>query len=336
MLLKIALTVSALCVALIGQATAAPEETARTETERIALAQALAGEGRTLYREGDHAGALQRFKGAHALYPDPTYDCYAGLTYVQLKAPHRGQYFMARCKQRARRQAALPGWLVDELALVEQALARDAGYAPITLQVASPGVQARLTPAFADDEAIAPPVTVWAPRGEHTLRAIFTQGPPLTRTLTVADASPQTVKLAPPAVKPPPAVKIAPAQPAPEPQRPEIPLASAPPELQASADNGVAWALSGVGGAMILTGSVLGTLSLIGWLDLEDDKNDISDGRLRRRQEIIDTQATAAWALAGVGAVALYFGLTSFSEGEGPTVSWSPEGVHFGWRARWP
>jgi hypothetical protein len=199
-------------VAVARAAHAAPPE---PSPPSASSADELQEQGEKAARDGDYAGAIDKFKAADRLRPSAVHACLIALAYTRRNLWPQAEVFRSLCHERATATDALPPWVATADKQIDAALAV-ADVAPVTIVSNPRNAGARLTvSSFAQDESF-PPRLIHLPPGRHE---IFATAPGYAETrvlVVVTDRSPQTVAIqlhawgdvaavqAPPAARPSP------------------------------------------------------------------------------------------------------------------------------------
>ncbi|MCA9674720.1 MAG: hypothetical protein H6709_13035 [Kofleriaceae bacterium] len=151
-----------------GARLARADEPSATERARAIADQAkpLAQQGAETGDHGKLTEAIDLYKQAYALDPNPAYQCNAGVALRLVGELARAQPMLAECVARYRGAASARDVFRGQLADVEAALATSHVAVDIVTAPAGAAVGAST---LADDEHVTAPGLLWLPPGTHTL-----------------------------------------------------------------------------------------------------------------------------------------------------------------------
>lgn len=128
-------------------------------------AAALVAQGRESGKAGDYAKALEHFKEALQVFPEPSNHCYVGLAYARLKQWTQAHFAFEQCRALAMQD--FPGWSEPILADVERAL-HDGRFARVEVTTNPVDTQIAFS-ALGAGEVFDAPATLYLPLGVHKL-----------------------------------------------------------------------------------------------------------------------------------------------------------------------
>jgi hypothetical protein len=294
----------------------------------------LVAEGEQIAKQGRYTEAIERFKAADRLEARASHACLIALAYTRRELWSQALIFLDLCESRAKPGDPLPSWLGAVKQQMTERL-KTANVAPVELVVAPAtltGVTLTVS-SFLPDEQIAPR-TIHLPPGRHVIVARTPDDTRVEQSIEIADRAPRTLvfdftpKARPvdPIVVKPDDKRI---------DKPiEKPVAKRPRKV-------LPFALTGAGGALVLTGAV----SHLFWFKPARDElvNAVGQGDRARYdtwEDDFDRRRTITLACYATGAVALGVGLalnfTVFRDREAVALSAQPhEGgavVTIGWQ----
>jgi hypothetical protein len=148
--------------------------------------------GEELAKSGDYSRAIDAFKAADKQHATARNACMIALAYLRRELWPQAEVFMSTCKERASAADPVPDWFGEAEQQLVQKLAA-ANVAPVTVIVEPDVATVTITESsFAPDEAFAPRTVHLAP-GRHTLELRAPGYEPETRTVDIADKTPQRV-----------------------------------------------------------------------------------------------------------------------------------------------
>jgi len=151
--------------------------------------------GEELGRQGAWTQAIDHFKAADRLAPRAKHACLIGLAYARRELWAEAELFFQQCHRRSTPGDPLPEWLPEAETQLAQKLALSSA-APITIVVDPPASVPKITlSSFAPDETFVPGTFHLAP-GSHVIDVQAPGYDPAQRTIFVADATPQLIRIA--------------------------------------------------------------------------------------------------------------------------------------------
>lgn len=185
---------SVLAIALLAGPPAGPE--ALTE----ARSKALAIEANAHLLSGRFAEAIVGFKASSAIAWRRSNDCNLGAAYLGRGSPHRAWFFLERCRRRWSEAdppggpaRAFPTKVARALTQLE-AGALATGHQRIELRSVPSGARL-IVSAFAENEPLIAPTTLYVPRGDLTIHATHTDHRTTSTTVAIGDDPPAPVTI---------------------------------------------------------------------------------------------------------------------------------------------
>jgi len=183
-------------------------------TARAESAADLQAEGEKAAKEGDYAGAIEKFKAADRIESRASHACLISLAYTRRNLWPQAEIFRTKCHERATPADPLPDWIGTADKQIDDAIAA-ANVAEVTISVepAEAAANAQLTvSSFAPDEKF-PPRAIHLPPGIHQIFASapgFQDGHQL---VDIKDKTPQkiVIRLLRPGETPPGEIQPVPA-----------------------------------------------------------------------------------------------------------------------------
>lgn len=312
-----------LAAAVLALAALAPGAAlAQRSAADIESARQLYNQGIALRDKGDLAGALEKFKAAHALGDTP-------ITGLALCKAHAALHHPVEAREVCLGVGRIPK-LKQETSHSEQARQEAARIAEeekpkiATIRVRITGVPAGREPTVTFDGASIPAAALGEPRavdpGHHVIVARVGQGPETRATITTREGDTKSLALA--VQVPPEAVASAPPASAPARATP------APPPPEEHKGNGLTTVGLVIAGVGVGLGTVTGLLAISGKSDLDDRCTDNICGR--EDHDALDsartwgTLSTVSFVIAGGGLVLALVGALSPSGSSSAKASAKP------------
>jgi hypothetical protein len=151
------LVAGVICLPVVAQAQSAAE---------------LQAEGEQAAKEGNYAGAIDKFKAADAKERRASHACLIALAYTRRNLWPQAEIFRTKCHERASATDPLPDWIgVADKQIDDAIAAANVAEVTITVEPADVGASAQLTvSSFAPDEKF-PPRVIHLPPGIHQIFA---------------------------------------------------------------------------------------------------------------------------------------------------------------------
>ena len=127
--------------------------------------------------------AIEKYREAFRIFPDPLHLCNAGVAYTHLERWAHAELFFQRCEDAG--QASLPA-AMDAQRRLALARLRNGGFAQVTLSGAPAGAVVML-PDFVAGERLTLPRTLWLPAGAHALHVVSPDGGTRIRAVVVPE-----------------------------------------------------------------------------------------------------------------------------------------------------
>ena len=132
----------------------------------------LQAQGEQAAKEGNYAGAIDKFKAADAKQPRASHACLIALAYTRRNLWPQAEIFRTKCHERASATDPLPDWMGVADKQIDDAIASaNVAEVTITVEPAEAAADAQLTvSSFAPDEKF-PPRVIHLPPGIHQIFA---------------------------------------------------------------------------------------------------------------------------------------------------------------------
>src|SRR5207302_641157 len=156
-------------------------------------AQDLQTEGEKAAKEGNYAGAIEKFKAADRVEPRASHACLIALAYTRRNLWPQAEIFRTKCHERATAGDPLPDWIGTADKQIDDAIT-SANVAEVTIVVEpAEATDAQLTvSSFAPDEKF-PPRAIHLPPGIHQVFASATGFEVGSHLVDVKDKTPQKI-----------------------------------------------------------------------------------------------------------------------------------------------